>query len=426
MNRKALETRLLARVRNQRGGASIPRRDRRAVARLSFAQRRLWLLEQLAPRSSEYVIPCVYRLRGTVDTAVLESAFRAVARRHEVLRTRFESTGDEPVQVVDASSQIALELVDVSDEPDTDERERRALAVVEHHATLGFDLAAEHPIRVTMVRLADDHHLLLLAIHHIAADGWSMEVFTRELRICYDDALTGGSTALAELPVQYADYAAWQRDRLSGEALERQLGYWRSRLAGLEPLDLPTDRPRPTERSAAGDRVELTVPPEVTRRLADLAASRDSSLFMASLTAFQILLSRWSGQDDVVVGSPTAGRTHADSEALIGFFVNTLVLRTDTSGDPTFDELLGRVRETALGAFSHQDLPFERIVEELAPERDLARNPLFQVSFAFQNFAESKWELPGTTVEQVDLATTTAKFDLLLALTEGVDGGLHG
>ena len=426
MNRTTVETRLLARVREQRGRASIPRRDRRAPARLSFAQLRLWLLDQLAPLSSEYVIPCVFRLRGRLDVAALEAAFRAVAQRHEVLRTRFEAAGEEPVQVIDPMSRITVELVDVSGEPDTDGRERTALAAIERRAALGFDLAAEHPIRVVVARLADDDHLLLLALHHVAADGWSMDVLTRELRACYDAALTGGSATLTEPPVQYADYAAWQRDRLTREVLERQLEYWRDQLAGLEPLELPTDRPRPMERSATGDRVQFVVPAEVSRRLADLAVGRGSSLFMASLAAFQILLSRWSGQDDVVVGSPIAGRNHADSEDLIGFFVNTLVLRTDTSGDPTFEELLGRVRETALGAYAHQELPFERLVEELSPERDLSRNPLFQVSFAFQNFFESRFELPGTTVEPVDLATTTAKFDLLLALAERSDGGLHG
>ena len=426
VNRAAVETRLLARVREQRGRASIPRRDRQAAARLSFAQMRLWLLDRLAPQSPEYVIPCAFRIYGCLDVAALESAFRAVAQRHEVLRTRFEATGDEPLQVIDPISRIAVELVDVSGEPGADGRERAGLAAIEHCAAVGFDLAAEHPIRVTVVRLADDDHLLLVALHHIAADGWSMEVLSRELQACYDAALTGGSATLAELPVQYADYAAWQRDRLTGEVLERQLGYWRERLAGLEPLELPTDLPRPIERSAAGDRMEFGVPPEVTRRLARLAAGRGSSLFMAALAAFQIVLSRWSGQDDVVVGSPISGRNRADSEELIGFFVNTLVLRTDTSGDPTFDELLGRVRDTALGAYAHQDVPFERLVEELSPERDLTRNPLFQVSFAFQNFSENRWELPGADVESVDLATTTSKFDLLLALAEQSDGGLHG
>ncbi|MDM4719726.1 amino acid adenylation domain-containing protein [Micromonospora sp. WMMA1363] len=426
MNRTAVETRLLARVRERRGSASIPRRDRSAATRLSFAQLRLWLLDRLVPLSSEYVIPCAFRVRGELDVAALESAFRSLVQRHEVLRTRFDVVDEEPVQVIDADPRVRVSVVHVSGESDADERERIALAAVERDAALGFDLAVDQPLRVTVVRLAEDDHLLLVAVHHIAADGWSMEVLTRELREFYDAALTGRPAALADLPVQYADYAAWQRDWLTRDILERQLGYWRERLADMEPLELPTDRPRPLDRSGAGGSLEFRVPATVAHRLAGIATGQGASLFMAALAAFQIVLSRWSGQDDVVVGSPVAGRSRAESEDLIGFFVNTLVLRTDTSGDPTFEELLRRVRETALGAYTHQDLPFERLVEELAPERDLSRNPLFQLSFVFQNFQESRWTLPGVTVEPVNIEATTSKFDVLLALAERSDGGLDG
>lgn len=426
MSRTALETSLMAQVRERRGSTSIPRRDPSVAARPSSAQLRLWLLDRLTPGSPEYVIPCVFRMRGSLDVAALESAFRGVVQRHEVLRTRFDTMDGEPVQVIDAHPHLTVRTVDVSGEPEADERERAALAAVETDAALGFDLAADHPLRVTVVRLDDAEHLLLVSLHHIAADGWSMEILARELRTLYEAALSGRPAVLADLPVQYADYAAWQRDQLTHDLLERRLGYWRERLAGLEPLELPADRARPPRRSGEGDSVEFSVPPSVARQLADIAAAHRTSPFMAALAAFQVVLSRWSGQDDVVVGTPIAGRTRAESEALIGFFVNTLVLRTDTSGDPTFAELLGRVRETALGAYAHQDLPFERLVEELAPERDLSRSPLFQVSFVYQNVAEGRWELPGVTAEPVTLSATTSKFDLSLSLSEGSDGRLHG
>ncbi|WP_327733443.1 amino acid adenylation domain-containing protein [Streptomyces nojiriensis] len=426
MNRSALEGRLLARVRARRGGTVIPRRDRAVTASLSFAQQRLWFLDQLEPQSSEYVIPLAFRVRGALDTGALESAFRSVMERHEVLRTRFVAVDGEPVQVIDADPRVMVRLIDVSGESDADERERIAIAAVERDAALGFDLAVDHPLRVTVVCLAGDEHLLLVAIHHIVADGWSMEVLTRELRALYDASLTGRPTTLADLPMQYADYAAWQRDWLTGDLLERQLVYWRDRLAGLEPLELPRDRPRPLERSGAGGSLEFSVPPTLTRRLGDIATGRGSSLFMAALAVFQIVLSRWSGQDDISVGSPIAGRNQAEFENLIGFFVNTLVLRTDTSGDPTFEELLGRVRETALGAYAHQDLPFERLVEELTPERDLSRNPLVQLSFVFQNFQEIHWALPGVTVEPLNIKATKSKFDFQLAFDERPDGGLDG
>lgn len=426
MNRTAAEMRLLTRVHERAGSASIPRRDSSAAALLSFAQLRLWLLDRLVPQSSEYVIPCAFRVRGRLDVSALELAFRGVAQRHEALRTRFTMADDEPVQVIDADSLVRVKLADVSREPDADNRERIALAAVERDAALGFDLAVDHPLRVTAVRLDEDEHLLLVTMHHIVTDGWSMEILTRELQELYEAALTGRPAALPDLPVQYADYAAWQRNWLTGEVLGRQLGYWRERLGDMDPLELAADRPRPLERSGAGGSLEFSVPSTVTRRLADIAAGQGSSLFMAVLAAFQVVLSRWSGQDDVAVGSPIAGRNRAECEDLIGFFVNTLVLRTDTSGDPTFHDLLGRVRETALGAYAHQDLPFERLVEELAPERDLSRNPLFQLSFVFQNFRRGTWALPGATVEPVNIKTATSKFDLLLALAERADGGLDG
>ncbi|MEU8694679.1 amino acid adenylation domain-containing protein [Streptomyces sp. NPDC048665] len=407
-------------------GPALLGRDRSANAALSFAQQRLWFLDQLAPQSSEYVIPCTFRIRGALDVEALKSAFRGVVERHEVMRTRFVVMDGHPVQAIDAEPGVKVNLVDASGESDAARRDQIALAAVEQDARLGFDLSIDHPLRVTVVRLADDEHLMLVAMHHAAADGWSMEILTRELRAFYEAAVTGRPAALDDLTVQYADYAAWQRNWLTGDVLERQLEFWRKQLEGLQPLELPTDLPRPLERSGVGGSVRFSVPVPVTRRLADIATGRGSSQFMAALAAFQVVLSRWSGQDDVAVGSPIAGRTRAELEDLIGFFVNTLVMRTDTSRNPTFVELLDRVRETALGAYAHQDLPFERLVEELTPERDLSRNPLFQISFVFQNFKEAQWTLPGMSVEALKTDTVTSKFDLLLTLVEGSDGGLDG
>ncbi|MFI0773114.1 condensation domain-containing protein, partial [Streptomyces sp. NPDC021218] len=402
-------------------------RDRSVDADLSFAQRRLWFLDQLAPGSAEYVIPYAFRVRGVFDIGVLESAFSGVLGRHEVLRTRFAVDGEgEPVQVVDPSSELKISVIDLGEEPDPVERERVAFELAEREASLGFDLAAGRLVRVTVVSLSVDEHLLLVSMHHVVADGWSMGVLARELREFYAAGLEGRDVDLPQLPVQYADFAVWQREWLSGEVLERQLVFWREQLAGLEPLELPTDRPRPLVRSSAGGAVRFGVSADVARRLSGIATWQSASLFMVGLAAFQVVLSRWSGQDDVAVGSPIAGRNRAEVEDLVGFFVNELVMRSDLSDNPSFTDLLGRVRETALGAYEHQDLPFERLVEDLAPERDLSRNPLFQVSFVLQNFEDGEWVLPGLEMEPVEVATTISKFDLILSLTERSDGGLDG
>jgi amino acid adenylation domain-containing protein len=402
----------------------IPRRDRSAAAGLSFAQQQLWVADQLAPSAAEYVIPYALRMRGRLDVAALEAAFSGVVERHEALRTRFDLSAEcGLVQVIDADAALPIGVTDLRG---VEERERLAAELAERDAELGFDLAADRLIRVSVVRLAEDEHLMLVAMHHIVADGWSIDVLTRELRALYAAALSGEPAQLPELPVQYADYAAWQRQWLSGDVLAEQLGYWRERLAGLEPLELPADRPRPADRSGAGGSVRFVVPAEVAGRVGEVAAGQGASLFMALLAGFAVVLARWSGQGDVAVGVPVAGRGRAEVEGLIGCFVNTLVLRTDVSGDPSFAELVGRVRDGALGAFAHQDVPFERLVEELAPRRDLSRNPLYQVGFAFQNFLQGRWELPGVLVEREPVAVTTSKFDVSVHLTEQAGGSLAG
>ncbi|MFF8423529.1 condensation domain-containing protein, partial [Streptomyces sp. NPDC015680] len=392
---------------------------------LSFAQQRLWFLDQLTPGSAEYLVPFGLRVRGTLDTGALGAAFTGLVTRHEVLRTRFVTDDSgRPAQIVDAPWSVTPVVRDVRTVPTAD-RERAALEIMAAEARRPFELDGGRLLRVDVVRVADDDQYVLITLHHIVSDGWSSGILARELRDLYAAAVAGREASLPELLVQYADFAAWQREQLSGDLLERQLAYWRERLAGVPALELPTDHSRPAEREGAeGDTVYFSVPSEVTQALRATASGQGASLFMALLSLFQIVLARYCRQDDIAVGTPIAGRNRAETEGLIGFFVNTLVLRTDLSGDPAFTELLDRVKDTALGAYDHQDLPFERLVDELAPDRDLSRNPLFQTLFVFQNTPDGEsWSLPGLTVEQVGVGGQDAKFDLQLTAAEA-DGEL--
>ncbi|MGW5285413.1 non-ribosomal peptide synthetase, partial [Streptomyces collinus] len=407
--------------------AHLVRRPKASEAPLSFAQRRLWFLDQLEPGSAEYVIPLGFRIMGSLDPAALGAALSALVERHEVLRTRLTVRGDgEPVQVIESSWQVEIDLLDLSGIGDQDRREAKARAAVDTEASRSFDLTSGRLLRAMAVRLADEEWLLLVSMHHIVADGWSLGVLTRELQALYAEALHGTPAALPELRLQYADFAAWQRDWLSGATLERQLSYWRERLTGLEPLELPTDRSRPATRSGAGGEVSFTVPADVVAALRGVALERGASLFMVGLAAFQVVLSRWSGQDDISVGSPIAGRNRAEIEDLIGFFVNTLVMRSDLSGNPSFAELLEQVRETTLEAYAHQDLPYEQIVEALVPERDLTRTPLVQTTFALQNADEGTWSLGDLEISPFEVTTQTAKFDISVFLGERETGELDG
>lgn len=405
--------------------------DRSKSSGVSFAQRRLWYLDQLAPGSHEYVIPHVLRVRGNLDLSALEAAFRSVLDRHEVLRSRFATgTDGEPIQVVDASAEFGIDLVDLIREEHAGagaaERGQIALSLAHQAAKAPFDLAADQLLRAMVVRLGEQDYILVVAMHHIVSDGWSTEILTRELQEFYTAARSGAPADVPELPVQFADYAEWQRHRITDTVLERDLRYWRERIADAPVLELPADYDRPLERTGSGDEVQFAVPAETVRKLTDIASDCGATLFMATLAAFDLLLSRYCGQDDVVVGSPIAGRTRPEVENLIGFFVNTIVLRTDLSGDPTFDELIVRVRDVALSAYEHQELPFEHLVEELAPNRSSSWNPMFNVSFALQNYAAGRWDLPGATVEPVEIGTSVATVDLSLFLTELPDGGLEG
>ncbi|HWW73743.1 MAG TPA: condensation domain-containing protein, partial [Pyrinomonadaceae bacterium] len=403
----------------------IPRRAQQNPSPLSFAQQRLWFLNRLEPDSAAYNIPVALRLTGRLDHPALERTLNEVVRRHESLRTTFREEEGRPVQVVAPFERRPLPVKDLaalSEEEREAEVERQAAA--ERRAP--FDLAEDALLRVTLLRLGEEEHVLLVTMHHIVSDGWSVGVLVRELTALYTAYIRGEESPLEEPPVQYADYAVWQRAHLSGENLERQLAYWRERLAGAPALlGLPTDRPRPAVQSYRGATLSLVLPAELVAELRRVGQAQGCTLFMTLLAGWQALLSRYAGQEDIVVGTPVANRTRRETEGLIGFFVNTLALRTDCSGDPSFVELLGRVREVTLGAYAHQEVPFERLVEELAPERSLSHQPIFQVVFALQNAPRESLRLPGLELSALSGRGVTAKFDLALSLTEG-EGGVAG
>ncbi|MCX5275199.1 amino acid adenylation domain-containing protein [Streptomyces virginiae] len=390
-------------------------------APLSFAQQRLWFLDQLQPGRPDYNIPVAARLRGALDADALAAALCAVVTRHEVLRSRITEGPAGPVQVVEAPEVFVPVRTDLGNLP-REEARSRALGLAHADAAAPFDLGSAPLLRARVVRVADDEHLLVLVLHHTVGDGWSMPVLWRELSGAYAALRRGERPVLPELPVQYGDFAYWQQRRLADGEADAGIAHWRAALGGLPALELPTDRPRPQVRSGAGDAFVFEVPAELAERLGALARERGATLFMVLLAGFQALLARYTGQVDITVGSPIAGRDRTELEPLVGFFVNTLVLRTDLSGDPAFGELLGRVRRTALAAYEHQDVPFDRLVEELRPERDLSRNPLFDVLFQLHPEQLAALPLDGVEVESLDTSNGTAKFDLSLAMTEHPDG----
>ncbi len=362
---------------------------------LSFAQQRLWFIDQLEPGSPLYNMPSALRLYGGVNLSALSQALREVVRRHEALRTRFIAIEGEAAQVVDATPEGVLRVVDLRGLPET-RREAAAAKSVEREAVSPFDLASGPLLRSVLMRLGEDEHVLLVTMHHIVSDGWSMDVLTGEITSLYEAFTAGAQSPLAELPVQYADYAEWQRGWLQGEALEEQLSYWRRQLEGAPPvLELPTDRPRPPLRTYRGAAEDFALSRQATDELKALARSQDATLFMTMLAAFQVLLSRYTNQTDIVVGTPVAGRRQVEVEDLVGFFVNTLVLRSEVRPGVGFGALLRQVRETALGAYAHQDVPFEKLVEELRPERSLSHSPLFQVMLVLGNTKGASAEARG-------------------------------
>ncbi|MGC4792029.1 amino acid adenylation domain-containing protein [Micromonospora sp. DT178] len=420
---------LAALVDEARPGADEPADTAiRPVARdgdlpLSLGQRRMWFLDQLEPGSLEYLIPISMRLTGPFDVAVFRRAVDEVVDRHEILRTRYRSVGGEPAQVVDPPGPVGWELIDLSGAPYGVEGAEALLRVA---AGRPFDLATERPIRAQVIRVAADEHLVALTLHHIAFDVWSMEILLRELDTLYRRYARGGAaTVLPDLPVQYADFAAWEAARQDSPELDAQLAYWSRQLAGSTPLELPTDRPRPALRDPAGDNVVVDVPTDVGRALAELANREGVTLFMVLLAAFQVMLGRYARQRDVVVGTPVAGRTRQETEDLLGFFVNNLVMRAELVDDQPFAVLLDQVRRTVTDAFRNQDVAFERLVDALRPDRDLSRNPLFQVMFELQHLERMTATLGPTTIEHVDSACPVAKFDLTLSVEQHPDGRLR-
>jgi amino acid adenylation domain-containing protein len=404
------------------GAATIERVSRERELPLSFAQQRLWFLDQLEPGNVVYHLVNAARLKGRLNVAALEKSLGEVVRRHESLRTTFRLSDRRPVQVIHPALEVKLAALDLRHlEGGAQEAEvGRALADAVGRP---FDLAEGPLLRAELFRLGEEEHVLAVVMHHIISDGWSMGVLVREAASLYEQFDGGGAAMLAELPVQYADYAAWQREHLRGAELEAQLEYWRGRLADAPALlELPTDRPRPAVQSFRGARLPLVLPRSLVEGLKALSRQQGATLFMTLVSAFQALLARYAGQTDVSVGTPIAGRNRFEVEGLIGYFANTLVLRTDLSGDPTFVELLARVREAALGAYAHQDLPFEKLVEELQPARDLSHNPLFQVLFSLQNLPGGDLSLSGLTWGGLSFKSSTARFDLSLDLAESPEG----
>jgi amino acid adenylation domain-containing protein len=392
---------------------------------LSFAQQRLWLLDQLEPNNPLYNIPRTLRMKGTLNIDTLEASFNEIVRRHEDQRTTFVTRNGQPVQIIAPSLQISVPVRDLThlSEP---AREPEARALAEKEALQPFDLAKGPLVRAQLLRLAPSDHVLLLTMHHIISDAWSATVFFQELSAIYEAFAAGKPSPLPELNVQYADYAAWQRRWFQGDVLRQQVAYWRKQLHGAPPiLELPADRPRPAQQSFRGALASIPFSLELSANLQDFSRHEGITLFMSLLAGFQSLLSRYSGQEQIVLGTDVANRPTVETEKLIGFFINLLPIRTDLSGNPTFRELLGRVRETALGAYAHQDMPFDKLVEELQPERSLSHNPIVQALFVMQNIPRTRKEIAGLELSAFEMPLSRSKFDLAVFMVE-TDSGLVG
>jgi amino acid adenylation domain-containing protein len=392
---------------------------------LSYAQQRQWFLDQMEPGTGAYNIPHAVRLQGALDLNALERAVTEVVRRHEVLRTVFTMNVDRPAQIIKPPFEVKVPVTDISHLSE-EEREKEAFRLTKEEARRPFDLAQVPLLRVGLIKLGTDEHVVALTVHHIASDGWSMSILFKELVAIYDAFTNGRPSPLPDLTIQYADYAAWQQSWLHGEVLERQLDYWKRQLDGAPALELPTDRPRPPVQSFRGERAMIRLSADLSSAIQTLARHEGASLFMILLSAWQALLSRYSDQEDISVGSFIANRNHAETESLIGFFINNLVFRTDLSGNPTFRELLGRTRRVALEAYMRQDTPFEMVLEALRPERDASRTRLFQVMFVMQNMPQAEVEVAQSRFSPVEASDPErANFDLTLWMWEG-PGGLAG
>ncbi|MEH2110842.1 amino acid adenylation domain-containing protein [Nostoc sp.] len=384
---------------------------------LSFAQQRLWFLDQLIPNNPFYNIPLALHLTGSLKLAALEQTFNEIVQRHEALRTTIVVQKGQPVQVINPTLTIPLPIIDLRQLPQA-EREIQARRFTTQEAQRPFNLSTDSLLQVKLLWLDETQYILLLTMHHIVSDGWSIGVLIQEIAALYTAFASNQPSPLPKLTIQYADFAYWQRQWLQGEVLEKQLSYWQKQLDGISILNLPTDRPRLAAQTYQGARQPLQLSKSLSKALLALRQQEGVTLFITLLAAFQVLLYRYTQQEDIAIGSPIANRNRSEIEGLIGFFVNSLVLRTDLSGNPTFRELLSRVKEVALGAYAHQDLPFEKLVEELHPERNLNQNPLFQVVFALQNAPMTALELPSLTLSPLPFETETTRFDLEFHLWE--------
>ncbi|MHC0066348.1 amino acid adenylation domain-containing protein [Nostoc sp. UIC 10890] len=410
---RSLATKILAQLTTASAipSVSLSQIQPTEVYPLSFAQQRLWFLDQLEPGNSAYNISLAVNLKGQLEITLLEQSLNEIIRRHETLRTTFTTVNGQPVQIIADSLKLSLSVINIELQSNV-----AVQKLLTQESQRPFDLTHGPLLRAKVLRLAQQEHILLLEMHHIISDGWSTEVFLQEIALLYKAFLTRSSSPLPEVSIQYKDFAYWQRQWLEGEILQTQLSYWKQQLEGIPAaLQLPTDRPRPAVQTSHGAEESIKLSPAVIKQLKAIARQEGVTLFMLLLAAFQTFLYRYTGQDDIAVGSPIANRQRQEIKDLIGFFVNTLVLRTDVSGNPTFDELLKRVKNVALGAYTHQDLPFDQLVEAVQPERDTSRTPLFQVMFNVQDYSQLP-EIPGLALSLVKIETETAQFDVSLSI----------
>src|SRR5579859_2952049 len=396
-------------------GAKQPRKAR--AYPLSYAQQRLWFVGELEPDTAAYNIPCALRLEGVLDRPALQRSLNEIVRRHDSLRTSVVVHEGKPVQKIAAERELAIEERDLREIP-PGERYDEAKRLIEALARIPFNLSRSPLVRVSLLQLSEQDHILLVVMHHIVSDGWSIGVMVREFTQLYEAYVNGKESPLDEPRIQYLDYTVWQHNWLKGEVLEEQLAYWRAQLADVPALEYPADYSRAHAGEHAGAIVDWKLPEKLSSDLNELSRREGVTLFMTLLAAFQLLLSRYSGQNDIAIGTPIAGRRSTETEALIGFFVNTLVLRTNIDSEASFIKLLAGVRATTLEAYAHQDVPFEKLVEELQPKRDPSRTPFFQTMFVFQNAHQGAIELSGLKLSEIEIGLGTTKFDLKITATE--------
>ncbi|HSK73831.1 MAG TPA: condensation domain-containing protein, partial [Pyrinomonadaceae bacterium] len=419
--RALLEIKLKEKSGAPKSSFSIPKRKNSAIAPLSFNQESLLFMEQLNPNTATYNLYEAVRLTGNLNLEALQQTLDSIAARHESLRTTFREINNQSYQIIVPPKSVPIQIIDLSQTP-FENREREAFEIMTAEVNRPMDLQSGSLIKVTLVKVSEQENFLLVLMHHIISDGWSVGVFWKEFASFYKSFSEGKTPELPKLPIQFGDYAAWSREQLERD-LERQTEYWKNQLqAAPALLELPTDRPRPVVQSFRGAQEISVFPIKIRDGLKKISQQENATLFMTLLAAFNVLLARYTGQEDLIVGSPIAGRNKTEAENLIGFFVNTLALRGDLSGNPTFRELLYRIKNTTLEAFSHQELPFEKVVAAVQPERSLSYNPIFQVAFALQGNSESSLKLPELEAQPIKLGSVTAKFDLFLSARETADG----